>query len=392
MSTGLSIADFSDEEYSFSDEDAAAEDAAPAGAPDDDAGAAADGADAPASSSSPSSASTGRTTARTAATPTAAAAANDDTPLKRDTGNAASPAMASSENASPFSFSSSSSSSAAGSTTTATSYNPPGTSSGAATPLADQNSFYARLNALSAGRGKANSRTAALSHGARTQPPHARGSPVRTRLEQLSNRLAARAQQIAQEKRERESAILDHVQAIERQLRGSDSRMAAMERKVEMLSSQLQEERKARIDQEKTFHDQLTSLVHRVGRVKQDLEGRMDENRSRAASQLQAIVEDAGSSVNLVNDLNQQVRDLTQRVTGTERLLPAVQTDAQEARRLVEIERKVKAETQGMLMKLLDETFSKFREDMATEHATRERNEEAMLQILENLTAEGPGQ
>ena len=37
-------------------------------------------------------------------------------------------------------------------------------------------------------------------------------------------------------------------------------------------------------------------------------------------------------------------------------------------------------------MKLLDDTFTQFRETLSVEKTTRERNEEAMLQILENMS------
>ena len=77
---------------------------------------------------------------------------------------------------------------------------------------------------------------------------------------------------------------------------------------------------------------------------------------------------------------------LSQRMGEFEKYLPELREHAMEARRMVEIERKVKSETEGMLMKVLDETFTTFRTTMEEEKKTRERNEEAMLQILENMS------
>ena len=260
-----------------------------------------------------------------------------------------------------------------------------------ATPLRnanDSNSFMSRLNALSANR---TGSTTSVLNVSRTQPviSNRSGSPVRTRLEKLSNRLAARAQQIAQEKRERESAILDHVQAMERKLDAATARMQDMERQHQTLQEELAEERKARISLDSNYQEEIANLTHRLGRMKQDLDKQMEDQHTQSSAQMQAFLEDAANSVGVVNELSNTVSSLKKRVSSTEQELPEFRTHAIEARRMVEIERRVKTETEGMLMKLLDDTFTKFRGSMAQEKETRERNEEAMLQILENMSDTG---
>ena len=161
----------------------------------------------------------------------------------------------------------------------------------------DGNSFMSRLNALSANRTGSTTSTLNVS---RTHQPVVGtrgGSPVRTRLEKLSNRLALRAQQIAQEKRERESAILDHVQAMERKLDATTARMQDMERQHQTLQEELNEERKARVALESNYQEEITSMTHRMGRIKQDLEKNLEEQTTRSSSQMQAFLEDASNSV-----------------------------------------------------------------------------------------------
>jgi hypothetical protein len=85
------------------------------------------------------------------------------------------------------------------------------------------------------------------------------------------------------------------------------------------------------------------------------------------------------------------VTSLKKRMKETEEQLPEFHQAAMEARKMVEIEKRVKKETENMLMKLLDDTFAKFRTKQQEEKETRERNEEAMLQILENLSDTGGG-
>ena len=248
-----------------------------------------------------------------------------------------------------------------------------------------------RLNALSANRTGSTTSTLNVS---RTHQPVVGtrgGSPVRTRLEKLSNRLALRAQQIAQEKRERESAILDHVQAMERKLDATTARMQDMERQHQTLQEELNEERKARVALESNYQEEITSMTHRMGRIKQDLEKNLEEQTTRSSSQMQAFLEDASNSVGVVNELSTMVTSLKKRMKETEEQLPEFHQAAMEARKMVEIEKRVKKETENMLMKLLDDTFAKFRTKQQEEKETRERNEEAMLQILENLSDTGGG-
>lgn len=210
-------------------------------------------------------------------------------------------------------------------------------------------------------------------------------------MEKLSNRLAARAQQIAQDKRERESAILDHVQALERKLDASQSRLQDMEKEQTNMREQLMEEKKARITMQNTYQEEITSLTHRLGRVQQSMETKLEEERGRTEMSLRENEERLGHAVEAVSSLSHGSDMLSQRCEEFEKYLPELREHAMEARRLVEIERKVKAETEGMLMKLLDETFTTFRTTLEEEKKTRERNEEAMLQILENMSDTSSG-
>jgi len=181
----------------------------------------------------------------------------------------------------------------------------------------------------------------------RTQPMLRGGSPVRTRLEKLSNRLAARAQQIAQEKRERESAILDHVQALERRLDANNSRMENMERQYNSLLEELSEERKARLSLESTYQEEITSLTHRVGRLKQEVESKMENNIQTCNATITEQLE------MVISNLNKELDDVKKRLKATEQTIPNHHQLTMEVKRLIEVERKVKVETERMLMKLL---------------------------------------
>ena len=218
-----------------------------------------------------------------------------------------------------------------------------------ATP-SNGNSFYARLNSLSAGRSSGG--TTSLLNVSRTQPSLTTrgGSPVRTRLEKLSNRLAARAQQIAQDKRERESAILDHVQALERKLDANNARMNDMERQHSSLLEELGEERKARLLLETSYQEEITSLTHRVGRLKQDIDAKLDNELNGRKMEVQEQLENIFTTC---TTLTTELKQVTTRMTATEQMIPNQQQLTLEVKRLIEIERKVKVETECMLMKLL---------------------------------------
>ena len=212
------------------------------------------------------------------------------------------------------------------------------------------------------------------------------GSPVRTRLEKLSNRLAARAAQIQQEKQLQKAAILDHVEALERRITDGEERRSALERKVEMLVESLSEERRARLEMQSNFQEQLTDIVHRVGVVRQEMEASASETRSSVSAQLQAIVEDAAASVSATQDMHSSISENTQRLSAVEGALPEVIAEAKEALRLVDIQRRVKEETSSTLISLVDKSISDVRDKLMAEVATRERNESAVLSILEGMS------
>jgi hypothetical protein len=212
------------------------------------------------------------------------------------------------------------------------------------------------------------------------------GSPVRTRLEKLSNRLAARAAQIQQEKQLQKAAILDHVEALERRITDGEERRSALERKVETLVESLSEERRARLEMQSNFQEQLTDLVHRVGVVRQEMEASASDTRSAVSAQLQAIVEDAATSVSATQELHTTIAENSQRLSTVEGALPAVIAEAKEALRLVDIQRRVKEETSSTLISLVDKSISDVRDKLTAEVATRERNESAVLSILEGMS------
>ena len=100
---------------------------------------------------------------------------------------------------------------------------------------------------------------------------------------------------------------MDHVEALERRITDGEERRSALERKVEMLVESLSEERRARLEMQSNFQEQLTDIVHRVGVVRQEMEASASETRSSVSAQLQAIVEDAAASVSATQDMHSSI-------------------------------------------------------------------------------------
>lgn len=248
-----------------------------------------------------------------------------------------------------------------------------------------QTSFSARLKALSGSRARTQPRPTNTGAGLHTSGITG-AHQVRTRLEKLSNRLAARAAQIQQEKQLQRAAILDHVEALERRIADGEERRSNLERKMEGLLESLSEERRARLEMQSSFQEQLTNLVHRIGVVRQEMEASASETQASFSSQLQAIVEDAASSVNATKDLSSSISENAERLTKVEESIPMAVAQAKEALRLVDIQKRVKEETSSTLISLVDKSLSDLRNKLSAEVATRERNESAVLSILEGMS------
>ena len=116
------------------------------------------------------------------------------------------------------------------------------------------------------------------------------------------------------------------------------------------------------------------------------MEESVSEARSAFSTQLQAIVEDTAASVSAAQELSSTVAENSRRMSTVEQSLSTVTEDVKEALRLVDIQRRVKEETTSTLITLVDKSLADLREKLLAEVATRERNESAVLSILEGMS------
>ena len=225
-------------------------------------------------------------------------------------------------------------------------------------------------------------------------------TPVRSRLENLSSRLAESARVQAVEKRNKASAMAqtlkevvemnnylnEKVSWLTKQLENTDAnkRIRGLEDSVKSLNEQLDEERRLRKSNEDKYRTQFERLTSEISRAKRDMERNVEDHLSNFRSRMQEAERGSANAESQVIELNGIVARLGETVIKLENNETSVKRDIAEVKHMTLTEKHVREEMENTLMKMLDDMFGKLRWKIEEEKKTRESTEEAILKILED--------
>ncbi len=225
-------------------------------------------------------------------------------------------------------------------------------------------------------------------------------TPVRSRLENLSQRLADNARVQAVEKRTRQSAMassLKEVQEKQKKLsdiadqivkelgEGSyDQRIRALEDRIKGLTDKYEEEKRARVAAEDKIRLAEERFNSEVSRMKRDAERMFTDEIQRFNQRIQEMERKCSNSTSHDVEINALVGRLSEKIITLEQHeVQTVQT-LSEVKHMTVKEKTIREEMENTLMKMLDDLFGKLRWQIDEEKRTREGTEEAMLKILED--------
>ena len=225
-------------------------------------------------------------------------------------------------------------------------------------------------------------------------------TPVRSRLEHLSSRLAESARVQAMEKRNKASAMAqtlkevvemnnylnEKVSWLMENAEKSDtySRVRNLEETVKSLNEQLEEERRLRKNNEDKYRAEFERLTSEISKAKRDMERHLDDRMSAFKSKVQDCEKSADSIQSEIINLKGMVASFGDTIIQLQQNETTVKREAADAKRLATTEKHVREEMENTLMKMLDDMFGKLRWKIDEEKKTRESTEEAILKILED--------
>ena len=225
-------------------------------------------------------------------------------------------------------------------------------------------------------------------------------TPVRSRLENLSQRLAENARVQAVEKRTRQSAIMTSLKEVqEKQTNLSEvadrlskelsegsygKRIRDLEEKIKSLVDKGEEEKRARVAAEDKIRLAEERFNSEVSRMKRDAERMFEDEIHKFNQRIQEMERKLSNSTNHDVEINALVGRMSEKIITLEQHeVQTVQT-LSEVKHMAVTEKTIREEMENTLMKMLDDLFGKLRWQIDEEKKTRESTEEAMLKILED--------
>ena len=229
-------------------------------------------------------------------------------------------------------------------------------------------------------------------------------TPVRSRLENLSSRLAETARLQAVEKKSKQIAMANTLKKVEEEFAKISNtvenlvqtvadgvgkkRIQDLEKLVETLEDQLREEKRARISVEDRLRLETESVRNDFNQYKRDIERTIDDKLVKITSKLEELEKKTESSSfadeaelqGLLGHMSEKIIALEQHEVGITEHISELKLSSIK-------EKAVKEQMENSLMKMLEDMFGRQSALIEEEKRNREVTEEAILKILEDTVS-----